>query len=122
MRRQIDVLINLIDKANSHAVLINDVMQWFAHDSLGEIAFSEGFGMMESGAWHSVIAEQRAALSLLGPMNTVIWLIRIGFAFFPFTLEVRSWNGMVAFCDRVMATRLKVRCSVTCECVIEIDG
>lgn len=89
-------------------------MQWFAHDSMGEFAFNESFGMMESATWHQAVAQQRAGLSLLGPMNMVIWLIRVGFALLPFAPEVRAWNGMIAFCDKCMDKRLKVSRCVSC--------
>ncbi|ORX94170.1 cytochrome P450 [Clohesyomyces aquaticus] len=109
IRKQVAALEDLIANAKSEPVVVNDIMQWFAHDSMGEFAFNENFGMMKSGAWHKIVAQQRAGLSLLGPMSTVIWLIRLGFALFPFAPGVKAWNAMIGFCDECMDKRLKTK-------------
>lgn len=116
IRKQIATLEELIEQAESRPVLVNEIMQWYAHDAMGEFAFNESFGMMKSAKWHRVIEQQRAALTLLGPMSMVIWLIRICLALFPFAPGVKAWNNMLEFCDERMDRRRKV-----CNCKGHLD-
>lgn len=108
IRQQVERLADLIANHNSEPVLLNDVMSWFAFDSMGEFMFNSDFGMMKSSAWHPAIVQQRAALALLAPLSDAIWLVRLAFAFFPFVGKVRDWNQMVAFCDNAMQKRMEV--------------
>ncbi|KAJ6179762.1 hypothetical protein N7519_010223 [Penicillium mononematosum] len=91
----------------SRPVLINDLMYFFAFDSMGDFAFSEDFGMMKNKKWHSSIAMLRSALTLLGPFSPAIWIPRLGFAFIPSLWKVRHWFHMLEFCDQCMARRMK---------------
>lgn len=108
IREQIKRLAKLIGDHDSKPVLINDVMSWFAFDSMGEFMFDSSFGMMDSNAWHPAIAQQKAALELLAPMNDAIWLVRLVFDLVPFLGKVKEWNKMLAFCDNAMQKRMQV--------------
>lgn len=72
--RQISTLDQFIAKLGSQPVIVNDILQWFAFDSMGEFSFNESFDIMESGKVHSAIAQQRWALAMLGPLNAAIWI------------------------------------------------
>jgi hypothetical protein len=109
--RQISTLEQLIAASDSKPVLVNDIMQWFAFDSMGEFAFNQNFGMMASGEWHKAITQQRSALSILGSCNPAMWSIRLAFAFLPFFSRVKDWNGMIIFCDSCMGKRLNMNVS-----------
>ena len=109
--RQISTLEQVIAHSDSQPLVVNDVMQWFAFDSMGEFAFNENFGMLKLGKWHYAVTQQRSALALLGLLNPAIWIVRLALAFVPFFSRVRDWTGMIAFCDSRMEQRLKVRCS-----------
>ena len=99
----------LDDSAVAHEpVLINDIMYWFAFDSMGEFAFNQDFGMMKGGEWHYAINLFRRALSLIGPFSPMIWLIKIGFAFFPWFGKIGDWFAMMAFCYKQMDKRMVV--------------
>ncbi|KAK7746692.1 hypothetical protein SLS53_001879 [Cytospora paraplurivora] len=104
---QIDVLQETIARYGSSPVPINDVMMWFAFDSMGEFAFNQSFDMMKTGSWHSIIEQQRAGLSLLGPMSNAIWAIRLGFAFASFMRPVSDFVGMIDFCEKCINKRMK---------------
>lgn len=106
--RQISTLEQVIAQFGSQPVKVNDIMQWFAFDSVGEFAFNESFNMMENGKLHCAIAQQRSALALLGPLNSAIWIPRLAFASAPFVWRVRDWFGMIAFCDSQIKKRLQV--------------
>lgn len=98
-------------------MVVNDIMQWFVFDSMGEFAFKEDFGGMKSGKWHFVVTQQRSALALLGSFNPAIWIIRLALAFAPFFWRVRDRTGMIAFCDSRMERRLKVGTIPSCLCI-----
>lgn len=61
---QIDVLQETVARYGTGPVPVNDVMLWFAFDSMGEFAFNQSFGMMKTGTWHKVIKQQRSGLSI----------------------------------------------------------
>ncbi|EED14653.1 cytochrome P450, putative [Talaromyces stipitatus ATCC 10500] len=74
---------------------INELMYWFAFDSMGDFAFSEDIGMMRNKAWQKNI------------FVPAIWIARLGFAFIPGLWRVRDWFQMLAFCDQCMEQRMK---------------
>ena len=106
IRRQVERLADLIASHDWEPVLLNDVMSWFAFDSMGEFMFNSDSGMMSSSTWHPAIVQQRGALTLLAPLSDTIWLVRLAFAFFLFFGKVRDWNQMVSFCDKAMQKRI----------------
>lgn len=90
-------------------VVINEVMYWFAFDSMGEFAFNQDFGMMERQEWHFAVKLFRRALSIVGPFASTIWLMKIGFSYLPWFWKIGDWFSMLAFCNQQMQTRMKVR-------------
>ncbi|KAF3389060.1 hypothetical protein F1880_003177 [Penicillium rolfsii] len=104
---QIGTLESIIANANSQPVVPNDIMQWFAFDSMGEFAFNENFSMMKTKTWHRAIMQQRSALAILGSLNHTVWAIRLAFAFLARFWRVRDWMGMISFCDQCMERRLQ---------------
>ncbi|OQD83828.1 hypothetical protein PENANT_c015G07232 [Penicillium antarcticum] len=80
---KVHTLENFISAEDSKPVLVNDLMYFFAFDSMGDFAFSEDFGMMRTKQWHTSIAMLRSALTLLGPFSPAIWIPRLAFAFIP---------------------------------------
>ena len=108
--KQISTLEQVIAHSGSQPLVVNDIISWFAFDSMGEFAFNENFGMMKLGKWHYAVTQQRSALALLGLFSPAIWIIRLAFAFVPFLSRMRDWAGMLAFCDSRMKQRLKVSC------------
>ena len=109
--KQISTLEQVIAHSGSQPLVVNDIMSWFAFDSMGEFAFNENFGMMKLGKWHYAVTQQRSALALLGLFSPAIWIIRLAFAFVPFLSRMRDWAGMLAFCDSRMKQRLQVSCT-----------
>ncbi|GKZ96531.1 hypothetical protein CBS115989_5487 [Aspergillus niger] len=105
--RKVEKLVNLIQAEGHRPILINEVMYWFAFDSMGDFAFSMDFKMMENQEWHQVILLFRSALALLGPLSPAIWIPRLAFAFAPGLLWAKWWFQMLAFCDQCMERRMK---------------
>ena len=58
---------------------------------------------------HDAIAQQRSALALLGPLNSVIWISFLAFSFLPSAWRVRDWFGMMVFFDSCVKTHSEVR-------------
>ncbi|KAJ5790938.1 uncharacterized protein N7518_007949 [Penicillium psychrosexuale] len=104
---KVRTLESLVALEESCPVLINDLMYFFAFDSMGDFAFSEDFGMMRNKRWHSSVAMLRSALTMLGPFSPAIWIPRLGFAFIPSLWKVRHWFHMLEFCDQCMARRME---------------
>ncbi|KAJ5305867.1 cytochrome P450 [Penicillium antarcticum] len=104
---KVHTLENFISAEDSKPVLVNDLMYFFAFDSMGDFAFSEDFGMMRTKQWHTSIAMLRSALTLLGPFSPAIWIPRLAFAFIPGVWKVRHWFHMLELCDECMARRMK---------------
>lgn len=108
MLDKVRTLEKLIQAKTSRPIVMNDLMYFFAFDSMGDFAFSEDFGMMKNQRWHSSIAKLRSALTLLGPFSPAIWIPRLGFAFIPTFWKVGHWFHMLEFCDQCMSRRMKV--------------
>lgn len=89
-------------------ILVNDLLYWFAFDSMGEFAFNQDFGMMQHQEWHFAIKLFGRALSIIGPFAPVVWLIKIGFAFLPWFGKIKDWFSMLSFCRQRMEDRMKV--------------
>ncbi|KAI1381207.1 benzoate 4-monooxygenase cytochrome P450 [Hypoxylon crocopeplum] len=96
-----------VDKYGKNLVPVNDVMQWFAFDSMGEFAFNSSFDMLKTGAWHKAIVQQRTALAMLGWLNPAIWAIRLAFFFAPNVWPVKAWFDIIDFCDTCMKKRIQ---------------
>lgn len=107
--QQIGTLESIIASAcaDGQPVVPNDIMQWFAFDSMGEFAFNENFGMMKTRTWHRAIMQQRSALAILGSLNHTVWAIRLAFSFLARFWRVKDWMGMISFCDQCMERRLR---------------
>ncbi|PYH65784.1 cytochrome P450 [Aspergillus vadensis CBS 113365] len=87
-------------------ILVNELMYWFAFDSMGDFAFSMNFGMMENQEWHRCILLFRSALALLGPFSPAIWIPRLAFTIVPGLWWAKWWFQMLAFCDQCMEQRM----------------
>ncbi|CAI6341820.1 unnamed protein product [Periconia digitata] len=106
IRNRVSSLLNVIADVKSTPIVLNDIVYSFAHDAASDFAFNENFGMLESPTWHRIVAQQRSALSLLGRLNSAIWLVRIGLVFFPFIPAVEAWKNLLDFCDTLAEKRL----------------
>ncbi|KAJ5715972.1 cytochrome P450 [Penicillium malachiteum] len=104
---KVKTLTDLISENESQPVLINEVMYWFAFDSMGDFAFSEDFGMMKNKKWHQTLWMFRYALALLGPFSPAIWIPRLAFTLIPGLWWAKWWFQMLSFCDECMERRMK---------------
>ena len=111
IHRQVRALIQLIADAaqQNRTLLANEIMYWYTFDGMGEFAFNQSFGMMEHKRFHFTYSLFRNALGLLGPLTSVIWLLKIAFVWFKWVPPVRGWFEMMDFCMKQMDTRQQVR-------------
>ncbi|KAJ5291528.1 cytochrome P450 [Penicillium angulare] len=105
--QQIGTLESIVAGMEGQPISPNDIMQWFAFDSMGEFAFNESFDMMKTKNWHRAIIQQRSALAILGSLNHTVWAIRLAFAFLGRFWRVKDWMGMISFCDQCIERRLQ---------------
>lgn len=75
---------------------------------MGDFVFSRPFNMLSQQEWHHIVALLQRALSLLGPLSPVPWLIHIAFKLFPRVWVLRDWFRMVSWCEGQMLDQLKV--------------
>lgn len=110
LQRQVEVLNSIIDtfSREDRPVYVNDLMYFYAFDSMGEFAFNQDFGMMRNEKWHDAAKGIKRAISILGPMKSVIWLIRIGFYFLPWFWRIGDWFNALHFCQARLEDRIKV--------------
>lgn len=80
----------------------------FAFDSMGEFAFNQDFGMMQSQEWHFAVTLFQRALSLVGPFASIAWLVRNGFTFVPWFWKIGDWFSMLSFYNHQLEARMKV--------------
>jgi hypothetical protein len=106
---------NAIAESIPGTIVINDLMYWFAFDSMGDFGFNQNFGTLKRRKWSDAALYLRSAIGLLGPFSPAIWIPRIAFAFIPGVWRVKHWFRMLDFADNSMKTRMNVREHITTE-------
>jgi hypothetical protein len=102
------VLMKIIEERNGRPIEINDLIIWFAFDTMGDFGFNKDFGMLKGQKWIDGAAWMRSAMTLLGPASPAIWVARIAFAYTPGLWRVKHWFNMLDFADKLMETRMEV--------------
>lgn len=108
LQRQVEVLEHKLGEKSGLPIFVNDLIAFWSFDSMGEFAFNQDFGMMHNEQWHDAIDMIRKATSILGPMKSVIWLIRLGLFFVPRFWRIGDWNKAMAFCRQRLQDRIGV--------------
>ncbi|KAL8728584.1 MAG: hypothetical protein Q9166_005317 [cf. Caloplaca sp. 2 TL-2023] len=86
---------------------VRSLFSWFGFDVMGDFAFGKSFNMLENREWHFIIMGLREALSLLGPLSPVPWLVQFGFSLAGFLPFVRDWFAMTRWCRTQIENRAK---------------
>lgn len=105
---QLDVCVEA-DVEAGNETNVTDVFSWFTFDAMGSFVFNKSFNMLRDQKWHNVIVILRKALSLLGPLTPVPWLVQIGFKLFWTVGPIRDWFETIAWCEKQMMERVAVR-------------
>lgn len=97
----VEDLSRTIESYASMPVSIGDVMQWFAFDSMGTFAFGLSFHNLKGRNFIPEAAQQRRALTILGQLNPVPWLIIGGLKLFPHWVcwgRLKDWHNTMQTC------------------------
>lgn len=108
--RHLDRLDHCVE-ADARSQTTSDVWNlfyWFGFDSMGDFAFNKSFGMLQNRQWHHIIVLLQRALSLLGILSPMPWIIQIGFKLAPRVGTLKDWFTMTAWCEQQMRERIEV--------------
>lgn len=108
MIAKVRVVGKIIDQSGPGPIHMNDLIYWYAFDSMGAFGFGIEFGLMQARKPIDGFLWMRSALGLLGPFTPAIWIPRLGFAFIPGLWRVRHWFKMLEFSDSCMDKCMKV--------------
>ncbi|GFP56517.1 cytochrome P450 monooxygenase nodW [Trichoderma asperellum] len=95
-----------VDAKSGKVTDMRNLLLWFGFDIMGEFVFSKSFGMLETRKWHHIIVRLQRALSLLGPLTPVPWLVHIAFDLAPRVSVLKEWFDIIAWCQSQMRDRL----------------
>lgn len=107
LAESLEKLVNASSK-EKRPISFSSLAYWFSFDVMGMFALSEPFNMLHSEEWHYAISNLRQAMSLIGPLSPVPWLIQIGFRFLKGYWIVKKWQSMTGWCRERMEQRIKV--------------
>lgn len=91
---------------------VSDFFHWLAFDRMGKFVLGKSFNMLTHQHWHHVILRLQKALSLLGPLSPVPWLVQIAFRLMPPVWLLKDWVAMVVWCESQLK-QIQVRISPT---------
>ncbi|KAJ5716177.1 hypothetical protein N7493_008088 [Penicillium malachiteum] len=86
---------------------MTDLLYWIGFDRMGDFIFSRTFNMLSQKEWHHVIVLLQRALSLLGPLSPLPWLLHICFKLLPRIWILKDWFCMVSWCEKQLTERLE---------------
>ncbi|KAL9593682.1 MAG: hypothetical protein Q9219_007437 [cf. Caloplaca sp. 3 TL-2023] len=95
------------DVAVGTPTAVQELFSWFSFDVMGDFVFGHSFNMLQDRQWHSIILKLREALSLLGPLTPLPWLVHFSFHTAWFLPLIRNWFAMIAWCRGQMEDRAK---------------
>ncbi|KAK2745695.1 hypothetical protein FQN57_003592 [Myotisia sp. PD_48] len=87
---------------------VTNLFYWFGFDAMGDFVFNKSFNMLHDQNWHHIIVLLQRALSLLGPLSSVPWLVQLAFKLSPRISVLGDWFTMVGWCEKQMIERIKV--------------
>ncbi|KAK6222630.1 hypothetical protein LQW54_000810 [Pestalotiopsis sp. IQ-011] len=105
--RHIQVLESMISESGETPVVVNDLLHWFAFDSMGDYGFGQDFGLMRDRKWSRAAINLHSSLSVLGYLSPAIWVCILAFAFIPGLWKVKHWFSMIEFGDGCVEERKK---------------
>ncbi|KAL8723630.1 MAG: hypothetical protein Q9225_000073 [Loekoesia sp. 1 TL-2023] len=95
------------DAAAGKSTSVRELFSWFSFDIMGDFVFGSSFNMLQNRQSHSVILRLREALSLLGPLTPLPWLVHFGFNTAGSLPLIKNWFAMIAWCRGQMENRAK---------------
>jgi hypothetical protein len=74
---KVELLAQNIARTKGQPIDCQQLFLFFGFDVMGDIAFGEGFGMLESNKTHPVMNIMRSGIHILGRLSPVPWFITI---------------------------------------------
>lgn len=99
----------MISEYGEKPVVVNDLLHWFAFDSMGDYGFGQDFGLMRERKWSRAATNLHSSLSVLGYLSPAIWVCILAFFFMPGLWKVKHWFQMIEFGDNCIEKRKNVR-------------
>ncbi|KAE8151233.1 cytochrome P450 [Aspergillus avenaceus] len=96
------------DIAAGQASEVTDLFYWLGFDRMGDFIFCETFDMLAKKRWNHIIVLLQRALSILGPLGPVPWLVHIAFKLLPRVWIIKDWFDMVAWCEGRLQKRMQI--------------
>lgn len=78
---------------------VSEYICWLSFDRMGEFVLGKSFNMLNSQSWHHIVLLLRKAMSILGPLSPVPWLVQIAFKLMPRVWLLNDWFTMVFWCE-----------------------
>ncbi|KAI0185628.1 cytochrome P450 [Xylaria flabelliformis] len=100
----------IVNETVTQPVHMNELVHWYAFDSMGDFGFGFDFGMMRNRKWVDGALYLRSAITLLGPFSPAIWLAKLAFTFVPGRWKVAHWFKMLKLSDTCMKARMEREC------------
>ncbi|KAI2616627.1 benzoate 4-monooxygenase cytochrome P450 [Hypoxylon sp. NC1633] len=94
LKRHVKVLESIISEYGETPVVVNDLLHWFAFDSMGDYGFGQDFGLMRERKWSRAATNLHSSLSVLGYLSprSGLW-------------KVKHWFQMIEFGDNCVEKR-----------------
>jgi len=77
VKGKVELLAQNIGRSTGQPIDCRQLFLYFGFDVMGDIAFGEGFGMLESNKPHAVMNIMRSGIYVLGRLSPVSWFITI---------------------------------------------
>ncbi|KAI0885722.1 benzoate 4-monooxygenase cytochrome P450 [Annulohypoxylon maeteangense] len=107
LKRHVQVLESMVSEYSETPVVVNDLLHWFAFDSMGDYGFGQDFGLMRERKWSRAAINLHSSLSVLGYLSPAIWVCILAFFFMPGLWKVKHWFQMIEFGDNCVEKRKK---------------
>ncbi|KAI0443563.1 benzoate 4-monooxygenase cytochrome P450 [Xylaria telfairii] len=104
---QVHLLETIVSETVAQPIDMNELIHWYAFDSMGDFGFGFDFGMMKNRKWADGALYLRSAMTLLGPFSPAIWLAKLAFTFVPGKWKVSHWFKMLKVSDACMNARME---------------
>jgi len=75
VNKYVELLLGNITRSGSRPVNATQILSFFGFDVMGEAAFGEGFGMLETNKEHPVVKIMKKGIIIIGRLTPVPWLV-----------------------------------------------
>lgn len=77
VKAKVELLAQNIGRRTGQTIDCRELFLYFGMDIMGDVAFGEGFGMLESNKPHAIMNIMRSGIYILGRLSPVSWFITV---------------------------------------------